>query len=409
MLKRKTIAAVLAGACLLGTLCMSHAETAPLLEGTDHTAIEKVTDYLYEVTYDGYEKYEEPAQAFFSEVYRTGAVACSSVQNGRIRGRNYDWYLNDNPALIVHVPAAEGRHASIGVARTKGLNCEALEQNQDAAVLELLPYGTLDGINDAGLCLNLNVVTAGEMGAFEFKTDDPSDDLHPMMIIRLALDRCGSVQEVLDMIAAMDVYPINDEFEAHLMISGKTSPEDETYKVVVVEFIPDEAHHYQMNVIDEFVDGKAVMTNFHLTGFDGSVETLTPHAMGFERWQELVRCYDQGSDVPGMITLMKKAYFTRSYDLYNDNFWYTEFSKGDLTVSNRGEAQLNGDLSKAGDYRETIEKEIAVAKKGDRTAETDKSWQTVHMSVYDTEALELTVVPQEGSLGFKFDLAGRIG
>lgn len=366
-----------------------------------------ITDYLYEVTYDNYEQYRSAAEKFFAKYNPKKELGgCSSVQNGMIRGRNYDWTYDDEPEFVIHVPAKEGRHASIGVAATTEINAYELLEAKESSVYDIIPYITLDGINDAGLTVNINVVGYGEKGEYEMKTpDDESDDVCPLMVPRLLLDGAGSIDEAIELLKGMDIYSVGKEEEAHFMISGPQSKDDSTFNTVVVELIPDENKHYQLSIIDfnkgEFVDDKPIMTNFHLTGFDGSVESATKHPMGLERYHVLYDNFGQGKDVPGMLQLMKKVYYTRTYDLYSDEYWYSEFTAGDLDMSKIGEKSLGGDISKAGAFADAVQD---AADKYSAMTRDGKTWHTVHTSVYDIENKTLYVVPQEGGFSYEFKL-----
>lgn len=384
-------------------LCLLLASCTTLKnEGTTSTKVAKVTDYLFEVTYDDYEQYFEEAQAALA-LYMPQLGGCSSVQNGTIRGRNYDWTYDEAPEFVIHVPAKDGRHASIGVATTTRITAAEVESGKELDIYRILPYFTLDGINDAGVTININVVNFGEKGAFVMGTEDTSDDICPIMVSRLVLDKAGSVEEALELIAQMDVFSLGNVEEAHFMLSGPASSTDPTLKTVVVEFIPDEYKHYQMRVIEDFVEDKPIMTNFHLTDFDGSVESLTDHPMGYERYLILAGSYDLGTTVSGMKDLMKKVYFTKAYDPYSDMIWYTDYSFGDLTVMNRGEEAIKGDYSKAGVYADYLRYYIGVYQSATRSSE-DKTWHTVHTSVYDMENKTLSVLPQEAGYSYDYSL-----
>ena len=379
----------------------------PALAGNEEPDIpvRKVTDYLFEITCDAYEQHLEEINQYFTK-YNPKLGGCSSVQNGPYRGRNYDWTFDEEPEFIIHVPANEaGRHASIGVCATTEITAADVENGGIGKVIRLLPYLTLDGINDAGLTVNINVVGYEEKGEYFLKNDDPSDDICPLMVPRLLLDGASSIDEALAMMADMDIFSLGTQEEAHYMISGRQSPDDPTFNTVVVELIPDADKHYQLHVIDhnkgEFVDDKPIMTNFHLTGFDGSMESLTRHPMGYERYIILRDNFEQGSTVRGMLDLMKKVYYTRTYDLFCDPFWYSEMTAGELDMTCRGAACLHGDPDAAGPFAETVRD--AMAKYG--TMKRDSStWHTVHTSVYDTENKVLYIVPQEGSCAWEFPL-----
>ncbi|MDO4479265.1 MAG: carcinine hydrolase/isopenicillin-N N-acyltransferase family protein [Lachnospiraceae bacterium] len=371
-----------------------------------HSDFVRVTDYVFEVTFDNYEQYFEDSRAFMSEKYKIGA--CSSVQNDMIRGRNYDWYYDDSVCFVAHVPATEDRHASVGVVTGAGLTAEQVLSGEEHDIYKILPYGTLDGINDEGLCININVVNFGEKGEFVMRTEDTSDDVAPLAVPRLLLDKAGNIEEAVAMLKEMDIYSLGKGNEAHYMLSGKTSATDDTYKCVVIELIPDENKHYQISVVDKFVGDMPIMTNFHLTGYDGTMESLTEHPMGLERYEILVKNYGMSDTIPGMQDLMKKVYFTRNYDLYSDNWWYSDMAKSaNLTMADRGAACLNGDPANAGAYEAQIRTEMADYLNRSRS-DKDKSWHTVHTSVFDCEKNELYMTSQEGAIVYHFGLDSRI-
>lgn len=376
----------------------------------------KIADYLFETTYDNYEENFETARVKLFKYHpyvnaKSDAAsmgACSSVQNGRLRGRNYDWTYDEEPEFIIHVPANDkGRHASIGVAATTEITAADIENGRHAEMYGTIPYITLDGINDAGLCVNINVVGYKEKGEFQMKTEDLGDDICPVMITRLLLDGAGSIDEAIAMVEKMDIFSIGTVEEAHFMISGPQSPEDSTYNTIVLELVPDENKHYRVSVVDynkgDFVENKPIMTNFHLTDFDGSMESLTRHPMGYERYLLLRENYEMSSSINGMMELMKKVHYSNAYDLDSDNFWYSDFAEGELDMTNRGELKLQGDLSKAGAYKEILGKAIGHFNRMERDATV---WRTVHTSVYDTAAKALYVMPQESDEVYEFHLDG---
>ncbi|MBO2517435.1 MAG: hypothetical protein CW338_09255 [Clostridiales bacterium] len=373
-------------------------------------SVTKVTDYLFEITCTDYEKNLPAVNEYFWK-YNPKMGGCSSVQNGMLRGRNYDWTYDEGPEFVIHVPAnAQGRHASIGVAATTEMTAAEVESGFPAvtesgiSVYDLIPYLTLDGINDAGLTVNINVVGYEEMGEYVLK-GKCEDATCPIMVPRLILDSCGSIDEALELMAGLDIFSVGNAEEAHYMISGPQSPSDPTFNTVVVELIPDENKHYQLSVIDynkgDFVDNKPIMTNFHLTGFDGTVESATRHPMGLERYWILNENFGQGSTVKGMLDLMKKVFYTRFYDLYSDHFWYSEVTGGELDMTCTGAENLHGDPDAAGPFADAVRDAMAKYNVMERCNDT---WHTVHTSVYDIEHKTLYVMPQEGGFSYEFRL-----
>lgn len=366
-------------------------------------SLTKITDYLYDTVFEDYD-YAKGAEYLLK--YKPALGGCSSVQYGALRGRNYDWYYDESIECVVHVPAAENRHASLGIAAASRITNDMAQTGAyDPEIYELIPFTTLDGINDAGLCININVVNYGEMGAYTMRTETTEDDVCCVMIPRLVLDRAATVEEAIELIRQVDLFSLSTLDEAHYMISGPKSTEEPERTTVVVEFIPDAEGHYQLSIIgteeQPFVDDRMIMTNFHLTGFEGTPESLTAHPMGWERYKLLAKCYDMGKTEMGMADLMKKVYSTKCYDLFNDDFWYSEYAYDDLTMDRIGASYLGGDPSLAGAFESIVNFGQSNYTRGERDA---SYWQTVHCSVYNLDARTLTVRVQEGAVGYKFAL-----
>ncbi|MDO4483802.1 MAG: hypothetical protein Q4C54_05025 [Clostridia bacterium] len=363
----------------------------------------RISNFLFELTCDDYEQYRPVMDAYLRTAISN--VGCSCVQNGYIRGRNNDWYLEDPPVCVVHVPANDkGRHGSVGVSAANMLTPEILSTaGMPDELGHIFPYLTADGINDEGLCININVVNYGELG--KPVPRDPEKMVSPTLVPRLVLDSCGTIEEAVALIGSLDLGTVGTFCEAHYMISGKQSAADDTFNTVVVELIPDENMHYGLNVIDynkgEFVDNKPVMTNFHLTGFDGTLASATKRPMGYERWQLLHRHFAQGNSPRGMLDLMRKVYYTNAYDLTSDNFWYSDLCFNDLTKDDFGPANLQGDAKNGGKFAERIEHvmEMYAENKPNKAL-----WQTVYTTVYDCKNKQLYVTPLEARMSFRFGL-----
>lgn len=348
--------------------------------------INKIEDYLYSIDFDNY-SYEYGMNTL-NKMYDIKLGGCSAVKNGNYFGRNYDWYYDENAEFIINVPKKENRHASVGVSYGLLKNDE-IDKNSYKEEYELLPFLTMDGVNDAGVAVTINVVTTGDRG-YTTGTNPDGDYLITTMIPRFVLDNAESVDEAIELLSQKNIYtPLTEKMaqEVHFMIVDKN-------KTAVVEFI-----NNKMVVLYK----KNIMTNFYLTDFDEN--NLPNHAMGIERYNILKDGYDQSNTKDGMINLMKQVYYSKSYDFNNSPFWYSEFSgvyKGvDLTTKNQGEPNLNGDLTKAGAYQQYFERINELYKNKTRNK---TFWHTTHMSVYDLNKKTLTVIAQENNKEFNFKI-----
>lgn len=385
--------------------------------GNDSKAV-KIADHLLEATFTNDFDWENATANELS------GVSCSGIQNGQYRGRNYDWYYSDTDVCVVHTTKTENRpHASVGVSDTS--HC----LNDDGSVIyDQIPFTTVDGINDAGVCIQINVMPFGENGEL-VHTDDSSDDLYGGHVVRYVLDYADSVDDAIALLKEKDIYTVlYDAEELHWMISGPTSKEDSTTKTVVVEVFPDGLH-----VTENFIDNKPIMTNFNISNFDGTQNTVGL-GQGYERWQILNENFNQADSVMGTFDLMEKVFYSKYYDLYGDRFWYSEFNSVNLSniydaeklkellgeekynyyMDNYGgvyytsalwdgEKVLDGDTSKGGILADLINYEHESYKA--QNMENDSLWITVHTAVYDLEnkTLDLQVRESQDHLHFTID------
>lgn len=376
----------------------------------------RIADNLYETVYTedfDWNRADTPALPGF---------ACSGVQNGIYRGRNYDWTYADTDICIIHATATADRpHASVGVS---DLSFAVLE---DGSIdREKAPFVTVDGINDAGVCIQVNVLPFGENGPLSH-TETREDDLAGSSVVRYILDNADSVDAAVSLLKEKDIHPeMADQDELHWLISGPAGGEDSSLKTIVVEVFPDGLH-----ITEDFVNGKPIMTNMNVSNFDGTAQSVGL-GFGYERWQILDRYYDQADSVMGTFDLMEKVYFTKSYDLYIDNFWYSEYNGknlcdyydedslkemlGEDTYYRNlredgavcytpelwdGEKCLNGDSSKAGIVSPIVEYDHQQY----RLQNEDGSlWLTIHTSVYDLENRTLDIQVRESQDHLHFSI-----
>ena len=431
--------------CMLLTACMITALftgcSSGRIEGTAETnRISEIGNHLYEYILEDDSYWEEYTDVTANDTIPENAFGCSGVQNGNYRGRNYDWYYGECDLCVVHATKTENRkHASVGISDFSFI---ATDDNgkYDISKLDysLVPFATVDGINDAGVCIQINVIPYGENFTDEvsdfYHTPDTSDDLKGSRVVRYILDYADSVEHAIALLSEKDIdstYYGMEEF--HWMISGPTSATDSAIKTVVVEFFP-KKNEKCMNVIDTFVESKPIMTNFNLTNFNAGYEStadkrsLTGIGIGYERWKILKENYAQGDSVIGMFDLMRKTWNSLTYDLYLDEFWYSEYGAtglkdyyqdqdelkrlvdeamgkgaydaqmaayGDIYYSSSlygPEGSINGDISKTGILAPVVKAFDELHEANDMNSTL---WITVATSIYDLENKTLTLSVRE--------------
>lgn len=361
-------------------------------------AIKKIAPYLYEVNYSDWD-YSIGADDY--EKYHNMNGSCSVVRNGNYVGRNFDWYYSEDAYFIINCKATKDRHSSIGVAGNISLlTDEVAGSGVYNPAYRYLPFHTLDGVNDCGVFANINVVPTGDYG-LTTGTNDDGEDLCSLMLVRYVLDYADSASNAIELIEKLNIYsPISDLLtqEVHWMIAD----EKDTF---VVELIDN-----KVVIVDSFVSDKKIATNFYLSGFDGNTSTayynsedydaetttLTPHAMGLERYDIIANGYADTDTKRGMIDTMKSVRYTKMYDITQNPYWYSEHSGtyhefGDLTID-----------SQQSDFADIVEYSIEEYEHRTRNART--TWQTVHTSVYDLESRKLWIMPQEQDDEYSFEI-----
>lgn len=245
------------------------AEEETALEWTEE--ITELEDGLSVVRYDGdygFDAFlEQGGAASDSEVIRfltnnvilgaadleldTQSFACSTLsvpmeEGGYLFGRNFDWNRCD--ALIVGSRSDSG-YASISTVNVdfirrgaSGLTGLAL---RDDGILTLASlYAPLDGMNEKGLAVSVNMIQDSDQ--IEQETGNP--DLTTTTAVRLLLNQAADVDEALELLAQYDLHG-----SMGMMIHFALA--DAQGKSVVVEYIDNEM------VVTE----TPVVTNFYLT------------------------------------------------------------------------------------------------------------------------------------------------
>ena len=333
----------------------------------DFPNVTKLEDYLYEITVD--EMDEE-----FGLAHATGIGACSEVRRGQFQLRNYDWYFDSKISFIVKVAKKENRHASIGVSSIS-ISKEDIANKNYSELFKVIPFTTLDGINDCSVYCGINVVPTGDKGKTT-GTNKNGKDLPNICIPRYILDNATSAEQAINLLKQRNIYAINydgQQIELHAMIS-------DINKTYIVEFV-----NNKMVVLEQDINN-SVMTNFyHNLGY------INEHGMGIERYKILEANYNEGNTKDGMFALMKRVQFSNAY--IKENKWYSDMNYTQSILSQTPEGQDPVRWDEVMSEQIKLWNDVYVA--GDRTQGSAAPWITVHNSVYDLKNKTLQVVVQE--------------
>ncbi|MBD5138270.1 MAG: linear amide C-N hydrolase [Ruminococcus sp.] len=225
-------------------------------------------------------------------------VSVNDPDGNFIFGRNFDWD-NCNAMIVQSVP--ENGYASISTVNTDFINMSGLRLSQlpDTAQAVICLYAPLDGMNEMGLAVSVNMIQ--DSATISQNSDKP--DITTTTAIRLLLDKAANVDEALELLEQYDMHA-SMGYMTHLAIA------DTNGRSVAVEYINNE-----MVVIET-----PVVTNFYLADGDKyGIGTEQSH----ERYDILNRFLSENKTAD--MSAVRDALDSVSKDNFNE-FESTEWS-----------------------------------------------------------------------------------
>lgn len=387
---------------LLASCGGTKSDVVPTL--TDNGCNAQICDYLYAIEYDDY---DFAAGVKVMEKFLPKA-ACSEVRKGNFVGRNLDWYINHDATAVIKVNATEGRHASLGV-----VGCAAPFSNEVAAsgqwteAYNTLPFFTVDGINDQGLYIGVNVMPTGETSCDStswetgkwghgaaFTRPEAKETFCVTYLVRVVLDRAASVAEAKALIDSINWYepagfPHEGESQSFhwLICDGSTS--------AVVEFLDNKLCLTETDKVSE-PSYATIMTNFTNKVKD-EAGLIQPSGAGYERWDVLHDNYAAAEEnFEGIQELMKKVWYTQAYTKKtgDKDFWFTEFTSSEFPAyafyGNPKAWEVEGFKTVVEDGQKLF------ADKANWHADSTALWYSTHTSVYNIAERKLHLITHEG-------------
>lgn len=205
---------------------------------------------------------------FSGEIFGCSTITVQNGEGNILFGRNFDW--NSCEAMVV-MSYPENAYASVstvnmdfisqGVGSVAGLALNADEVRTIAAL-----YAPLDGMNEKGLAVSVNMI----QDSATINQDTEKPDITTTTAIRLLLDKAETVKEALELLEQYDMHA-SMGMMVHLAIA------DASGNSVVVEYIGNEM----------MVTETPVVTNFYLTeGEKYGIGTAQSH----QRYEILENC-----------------------------------------------------------------------------------------------------------------------
>ena len=207
------------------------------------------------------------------DAFGCSTLSVKKADGGYLFGRNFDWQSCD--ALVVTAYPDNG-YASIST-----VNLDFIKQGagfasyfmSDEVMSTAALYAPLDGMNEKGLCVSVNMIQ--DSATISQNTGKP--DITTTTAIRLMLDKAASTEEALTLLRQYDLHA-SMNYMIHFAIA------DSEGNSVAVEYINDE-----MIVIET-----PILTNFYLAeGDKNGIGTQQSHT----RFEILAKTLEENSDM----------------------------------------------------------------------------------------------------------------
>ena len=243
------------------------------------------------------------------DAFGCSTLSVKKTDGGYLFGRNFDWQSCD--ALVVTAYPKEG-YASIST-----VNLEFIKQGagfashfmSDEIMSVAALYAPLDGMNEKGLCVSVNMIQ--DSATISQNTDKP--DITTTTAIRLMLDKAATTEEALDLLRQYDLHA-SMNYMIHFAIA------DSEGNSVAVEYINDEM----------IVTETPILTNFYLAeGEKNGVGTQQSHT----RFEILTKTLEEKSDMT--IPEVRNTLDSVSKDNFNEyesTEWSIIFDQSALTA-----------------------------------------------------------------------------
>ncbi len=411
----KIVSVILAVSLLfsLGAAAFAEEQTAEKTVVSDgYDGLKKIENRLYEVAYDSID-YPLAEKAFSNGEMEVAAAGCSSIRNCNFYGRNLDWFFDDCVEVVVHTRAHNGRFATLGVAGAVSAICKtAIDDKSINDKLDIIPFAIVDGVNEYGVFINVNVVPGHDLevpNTLIMPTGEVETTIDSGMLVRYVLDHFASAEEAVRYLQEHVSIRLNDglkklDFETHWMLGDE-------FHTYIIEMIDNKlVVQCADKTSEDEIAGRPIMTNFYLNlpGFklneEGKVEInhdgkpnasgITPHGAGLERYNLAVDEFKGTDTFLGMLKLMYDLNYSRMYNIYLEEPWYSELVGGEVTNSSPIE-----------DYT-AMGKLIELYRDRDRSKGHNSIWITTHTSIYDLSYRQLYLTVGEEMTGYRFTFAG---
>ena len=287
---------------------------APAIPPAVFSEAKKVGPWFYEVEFYDYSPEAAEARGEKSAVTDVVGGGCSAFSDGGFFGRNMDWCRNTYDYFAIRTPAnpEKNRRATLGI--VCGMNHDFGGTSTNG--YELLPYYTMDGINDCGVTISANLAARGDMG-YTVGIHPGLPRLSQMAATRTMLDGATNAAHAVEILLGYDYYAFNNS-EFQFLISD----EHDTYLVEFTNNLP---------VV--MTNSQFTMANFYnchsKVAGTADEETYAPH--GIERFVRMNSNRGKIHSVDDMFKVMQNEWYSQLWYVDKAEKFWSENNGGSWT------------------------------------------------------------------------------
>lgn len=247
--------------------------------------------------------------SFEGDVFGCSTISVENTEGGYYFGRNFDWNKCDAMMVV--------SHPSDGYASFSTVNVDFIRQGagfashflDDEMLTVAALYAPMDGMNEKGLCVSVNMIRDGD--TISQSTDKP--DITTTTAIRMLLNQAADVDEAVKLLEQYDFHA-SMGYMIHLAIA------DNTGKSIAVEYIDNE-----MNVIET-----PILTNFYLSeGEKNGIGTSQSHT----RFEILEQTLEDSSVMnSGQVRDTLSSVSKGNFGEFESTEWSVVFDQSTLTA-----------------------------------------------------------------------------
>ena len=244
------------------------------------------------------------------DAFGCSTISVADTSGGYLFGRNFDWQVCD--AMVVTAYPKEG-YASISTVNLdfirQGVGYDADMLTDETLTVAAL-YAPLDGMNEKGLCVSVNMIQDNAT----IHQDTGKPDITTTTAIRLMLDKAANTEEALTLLKQYDLHA-SMNYMIHFAIA------DSSGNSVAVEYINNEM----------IVTETPILTNFYLAeGEKHGVGTQQSHTR-FEILEKTLEEHSSmtGSQVRDTLDSVSKGNFGE----FESTEWSVVFNQSALTAT----------------------------------------------------------------------------